>query len=176
MKLQKGVMSGVMRSVMNENQKSQSQVHVTALRCLRVKPGKRGLNSRLWPVLRGGGAGSHTLPNHVTWNGQSTRHSRWVITLRPGALLEIFYFHTVALCPTIKCTLLFVTGEDNLARFDSRRYNYVILKQLYSYIEMGYLYSILRYCVVRICRGHCSYSIIFKETGWQELDGQILYQ
>jgi hypothetical protein len=28
--LQKGVMSGVMRSMMNENQESQSQVHVTA--------------------------------------------------------------------------------------------------------------------------------------------------
>ncbi len=34
LKLQKGVMSEVMRSVMNENQKSQSQVHVTALRCV----------------------------------------------------------------------------------------------------------------------------------------------
>jgi hypothetical protein len=42
-----GVMSGVMRSLMNENQKSQSQVHVTALWCRRVKHGKRGLNSRL---------------------------------------------------------------------------------------------------------------------------------
>ncbi len=30
LKLQKGVMLGVMRSMMNENQKSQSQVHVTA--------------------------------------------------------------------------------------------------------------------------------------------------
>jgi hypothetical protein len=40
LKLQKGVMLGVMRSVMNENQKNQSQVHVTALRCLRFKPGK----------------------------------------------------------------------------------------------------------------------------------------
>ncbi len=29
LKLQKDVMSGVMRSMMNENQKSQSQVHVT---------------------------------------------------------------------------------------------------------------------------------------------------
>ncbi len=32
LKLQKGVMLVVMRSVMNENQKSQSQVHVTALK------------------------------------------------------------------------------------------------------------------------------------------------
>jgi hypothetical protein len=30
LKLQKGMMSGVMRSMMSENQKSQSQVHVTA--------------------------------------------------------------------------------------------------------------------------------------------------
>ncbi len=30
LKLQKGVMSGVMRSMMNENQESQSKVHVTA--------------------------------------------------------------------------------------------------------------------------------------------------
>jgi hypothetical protein len=126
LKFQKGVMSGVMRLVMNENQKSQSHVHVTALRCLRVKPGKRGLNSRLWPILRGGGAGSHTLPYHVTGNRWSTRHSRWVITLRPGALLDIFLiFHTIAVHPTINCTLLFVTGEDDIARFDSRRYSWV---------------------------------------------------
>jgi hypothetical protein len=40
LKLQKGVMSGVMRLEMSENQKSQSQVHVTALWCLRFKPRK----------------------------------------------------------------------------------------------------------------------------------------
>jgi hypothetical protein len=56
---------------MNENQVCQSQVHVTARRYLIFKPGKRGLNSRLRPVLRGG-TGSHTLPNHVTGNGKST--------------------------------------------------------------------------------------------------------
>jgi hypothetical protein len=40
------------------------------------KPGKQGLNSRLKPILRvGGGVGSHTLPNHVTGNGRSTRYS-----------------------------------------------------------------------------------------------------
>ncbi len=94
LKLQKGVMLGVMRSVMNENQKSQSQVHVTALRCLRFKPGKWGLNSRLLPVLWGRGAGSHTLPNYMTGNEQSTRHSLWVITPRPGALPEISFFFT----------------------------------------------------------------------------------
>jgi hypothetical protein len=55
LKLQKGVMSEVMRSMMNDNQRSQSQVHVTALWCLIFKPRKRGLNSRLCPVLQGGG-------------------------------------------------------------------------------------------------------------------------
>jgi hypothetical protein len=54
LKLQKGVMSGVMRSMMNENQKSQAQVHVTALRCLIFKPGKRGLN-RAFTCTSGGG-------------------------------------------------------------------------------------------------------------------------
>ncbi len=92
-------MSGLMRSVMNENQNSQSQVHVTALRCLRFKPGKQGLNTQSALTCTAGGAGSHTLPNHVTGNGRSTRHSRWIITLRPGALLNFFYsFPTVAVC------------------------------------------------------------------------------
>jgi hypothetical protein len=54
------------------------------------KPGKRGLNSQLRPVLRGVGNGSHTLPNHVTGNGRLTWHSRGVIKLRPDALLEMF--------------------------------------------------------------------------------------
>ncbi len=39
----------------------------------------------------GGGGGSHTLPNHVTGSGRSTRNSQRVITLRPGALLEISF-------------------------------------------------------------------------------------
>jgi hypothetical protein len=54
---------------MSENQACQSQVHVIALQCLRVKPRRRGLNRRLKPGQRGGGAGSHTLPNHVTRKG-----------------------------------------------------------------------------------------------------------
>jgi hypothetical protein len=44
---------------MSENQACQSQVHVTAQRYLRIKPGKRGLNIWLRPVLRGGGWFSH---------------------------------------------------------------------------------------------------------------------
>ncbi len=35
LKLQKGMMSGLLKSVMNENQNSQSQVHVIVVRCLR---------------------------------------------------------------------------------------------------------------------------------------------
>jgi hypothetical protein len=49
-------MSGLVKSVMNENQNSQSQVHVTALQCLRFKPGKRGLSSRS-DLSAGGGGG-----------------------------------------------------------------------------------------------------------------------
>jgi hypothetical protein len=79
-----------MKSVMSENQNSQSQVHATASRYLRFKPGKRGLNSPFTcPAGRGGS--SQTLPNHVTGNGRSTRHSQRVITLGPGALLEISF-------------------------------------------------------------------------------------
>jgi hypothetical protein len=92
LKLQKGMMSGLMKSVMNENQNSKSQVRATALRYLRFKPGKRGLNSPLTcPAGGGRGGGSHTLPNHMSGNGRSTRHSRRVITQRPGALLEISF-------------------------------------------------------------------------------------
>jgi hypothetical protein len=40
---------------MSENQACQSQVHVTVLRYLRVKPRRRGLNKQLKAGLRGGG-------------------------------------------------------------------------------------------------------------------------
>jgi hypothetical protein len=40
---------------MSENEVCQSQVHVTALRYLRVKPRRRGLNRQRRPVLQGGG-------------------------------------------------------------------------------------------------------------------------
>jgi hypothetical protein len=53
-----------------------------------------------------GGGGSHTLPNHVTGSGQSTRHSRMVITLRPGALLEISFLFLNSRTP-IKSTHYF---------------------------------------------------------------------
>jgi hypothetical protein len=44
LKLQKGMVLGLMKSVMNENQNSKSQVRATALQYLRFKSGKRGLN------------------------------------------------------------------------------------------------------------------------------------
>jgi hypothetical protein len=40
---------------MSENEACQSEAHVTALRCPRVKPKKRGLNRQLKPILLGGG-------------------------------------------------------------------------------------------------------------------------
>jgi hypothetical protein len=45
----------LMRMSMSENQACQSHVHVTALRYLRFKPRRMGLNRRLKPGLRGGG-------------------------------------------------------------------------------------------------------------------------
>jgi hypothetical protein len=44
-------------------------IYVTALRYLRLKPRLRWLNRRLKPVLQGRGAGSHTLPNHMSGSG-----------------------------------------------------------------------------------------------------------
>ncbi len=84
------------------------------------KPGKRGLNSQLRPVLRGGD-GSHTLPNHVTGNGRSTQYSQWVIkpTRRTA---RNFLFHTNNSRPLLNIYIVFVTGEDDIARSDSRRY------------------------------------------------------
>ncbi len=35
----------------------------------------------------------------------------------------LIFFHTVAVCLNNNGTLLYVTGEDDIARFDSHRYN-----------------------------------------------------
>jgi hypothetical protein len=99
LKLQKGKVSGLMKSVMSENHNNWSQVLATALWYLRVKPGIQGLNSPFTCPKWGGGS-SHTLPNHVTGSGRSTRHSRRVITLRPGALLEISFLFPNSSTPT----------------------------------------------------------------------------
>jgi DNA-binding protein Fis len=53
--LQRVVLSMLMKMKMGENQACKSQVHGTALQCLRFKLRKWGLNRRLKPVLQGGG-------------------------------------------------------------------------------------------------------------------------
>jgi hypothetical protein len=35
---------------------------------------------------------------------------------------NFLFFHFIAVRPSTNCTLLFVTGGDDIARFDSRRY------------------------------------------------------
>jgi hypothetical protein len=110
---------------MSENQACQSLVHVTALRCLRVKPEKKMLNRRLRPVLwGGGGTGSHTLPNHVIRKRTvdmtiaKGHHAQTQHTAR-----KFLMFHTIAVRQLKNCTLLFLTREDDIARFDSRQYS-----------------------------------------------------
>ncbi len=61
LKLQKGMVSGLRKSVMSENQNSQPHVHATASRYLRFKPGKRGLNSPFTCPAGGGGVLTHYL-------------------------------------------------------------------------------------------------------------------
>jgi hypothetical protein len=83
---------------MSENQACKLKVHVTALRCLKVKPGKKGLNRRLRPILQGGGAGSHTLTNHVIGKRRDNttlakgHHAQTRRTARKFLLM----FHTIA--------------------------------------------------------------------------------
>jgi hypothetical protein len=111
---------------MGENQAYQSQVHVTALRYLRVKHRTRGLSRRLKPVLQGWGAGSHTLSNHVirkrTVNTTLARghHAQTRHTSRNFSNL----LHDSSM-PNETVRYYFLTGEDDTARFDSRRYNKV---------------------------------------------------
>ncbi len=44
---------------------------------------------------------------------------------RPSALLEIFFFHTNSSTPLLNIYIVFVTEEDDIARFDSRQYTYI---------------------------------------------------
>jgi hypothetical protein len=124
-------MSMVMKLRMSKNQAYKSQVHVTALQCLTIKPGKKGLNRRLRPVLRGGGTGSHTLLNHVTRKQMvkmtfaKDHHAPTRRTAR-----NFLMFHMAAVRLNENCTLLFLTGEDVIARFDSRRYSHTGHKQV----------------------------------------------
>ncbi len=108
-------MSMVMKFQLSENQACQSKVHVTALRCLRNKPGKKGLNRRLRPVLRGG-VGSHTLPNNVIGKQMVNmtlakgHHAQTWLTARKFLMFLMIATHNE------NCTLLFLTWEDNIAR------------------------------------------------------------
>jgi hypothetical protein len=98
-------------------------VHVTALQCLRVKPRKTGLNMRLKSVLRGGGAGSHTSPNQVIrkWMVNMTLSKGHYAQTRHTARKYFNVSHDSS-TPYKNLTLLFLTGEDDIARFDSRQY------------------------------------------------------
>ncbi len=92
------------------------------------KPRKRGLNSRLRTSAAGGGG---TVLTHylITWlemDGQLD--IREGLSSRPGALLEISVPTQIAIGLYWLYTLFFVTGEDDIARFDSRRYSTVFRK------------------------------------------------
>ncbi len=83
---------------MGKNQACQSQVHVTALRCLRVKIKKRGINRRIKPILRGG-AGSYTLPNHVIGKRMVNKtlvKAEGSSCSDPGTARNLLTFHTIA--------------------------------------------------------------------------------
>ncbi len=97
---------------------------MTALRCLRVKPGKKGLNRRLRPVLRGG-TSSHTLPNHVIGKrmvNTSLAKGHHAQTLCTASQFFLYVSHDSSM-PNKNCTLLVLTGEDDIAKFDSWRYS-----------------------------------------------------
>jgi hypothetical protein len=66
-----------------------------------------------------------------------------VITLRSGALLEIPFLFIDSSTP-IKSIHYFVTREDDMARFDSQRYNHkfaiiiaIGLQKPYAKLELG---------------------------------------
>ncbi len=64
-------------------------------------------------------------------------------------------FHTVAVCLITNCTLSFLTGEVSydIARFDSRRYNYILLIIINTFHVFFYTLIIL------INTGHKQYVI-----------------
>jgi hypothetical protein len=70
------------------------------------------------------------VPNHVTGSGRSTRHSRRVITLRPGALLEISFLFLNSSTPT-KSIHYFCDWE--------RRYSQVRFPAI-QYLQVVWLY------------------------------------
>jgi hypothetical protein len=102
------MVSGLMKSVMSENQNNWSRVLATTLRYLRIKPGKRGLNSP-FTCPEWGGVLTHYLT--VTGSKRSTRYSRRVITLRPGALLEVSFLFLNSSAPIKSIHYLFDWGR-----------------------------------------------------------------
>ncbi len=89
---------------------------MTVFQCLRIKLKKWGLNRRLKQILRGEGAGSHTLPNHVIgkWTVNMTlakgHHAQ---TQRTARNLLIFSHDSST---PINYTLLFFTEEDDYSQ------------------------------------------------------------
>jgi hypothetical protein len=68
------------------------------------------------PILLG--VGPVLTPRLVTWlgNRRSTRHSWGVITLRPGALLEISFLFSHASNTPKLYNIIFLTGEDEYSQ------------------------------------------------------------
>ncbi len=87
-----------------------------------LNPGKQRLNSRPRPYRGGGGVGSHKLPNHVTGNRRSTWYSWRVIRLTRRTATN-FLSHMNSSTPYWNIYIVFVIGEDDIARYNSRRYN-----------------------------------------------------
>jgi hypothetical protein len=104
---------------MGENQAYQLQVHVTALRCLRIKPRKRGLNRQLKPVLQGG-ADSHTLPNHLIEKravNMALAKGHHAQTRRKAKFFKIVSHNSSM--PNKTVHYYFRLGKTNISRFDS---------------------------------------------------------
>ncbi len=106
------------------------------------KPGKRGLNSRPMPYCRGGRVGSHTLPNHMTGNGRSTRYS-WRVIRPTRRTARNFFSHKNSSTLYLNIYTVFVTGEDEYSRYNYRWYinstTYImnwIFRQNYTYARI----------------------------------------
>jgi hypothetical protein len=85
-------------------------------------PGKQGLNSRLRPCCKGGGVSvlTHYLTTWLEMDGQLGTHDG--SSGRPSALLKKCFPTQIAVHPTKYKYIVFVTGEDDIARYNYRRY------------------------------------------------------
>ncbi len=144
---------------MSENQNCWSQIRATAWRCLTFKPGKRGLNSRLRPILWGGSVLTHYLITWLEMDGQlGTRDGS---SGRPGALLEMFFSYTNSSTPYLNIYIVFVTGEDDIARYNSRRYTHTWLYVIH-YIVQYVCYFVVCLCYV-ISRQYSVLTVLFQK-------------